>query len=344
MAVEADAEGKPAKGAGKAAEPGSEEEWAKIETRLAGILAAADLTELTTKTVRKQLETEFGCSLGSDKSKLWIKEQINAFVAKQDGEEEEEEEAEEEEPARKRRKAAPVPKKTAASVDKEKSAKLAKKAAKKAAGGAESDCEEDPRHPPLSDQMAAIVGVQRATRFRLVKLLWRYIKQHELQDPSDKRFINCDVKLQKAFGQERVSAFSMSKFLGPHLLSAEDEDDEEEEEATTAVVKGKSGSKPAAKLAAKRAPGSGGGAKAPKAYTGSAELAKFVGEETNNRFAITKAMWAYIKEHSLQSIPGDKRRIVCDATFKKLFKVDEMTAFSLAKHIATHFPAKVEKA
>jgi upstream activation factor subunit UAF30 len=338
-----EAEGKPAKSSSKL-EPASKDEWAKIETRLAAILAAADLTELTTKTVRKQLESEFDCSLGSDASKLWIKEQINAFVAQQDAEEEEEEEAEEEEEelnegGRRKRKAAPAPKKTAASISREKKAKQEKKEKKekKEASGEVSDCEEDPRHPPLSDEMAAIVGVQRATRFRLVKLLWRYIKQHDLQDPSDKRYIDCDEKLQKAFaGNARVSAFSMSKFLAPHLLSDEgDEESEEEEEA----VKGEGSTKSAAKPAAKRA-----SSKAPTGYTGSADLAEFVGEETNNRFKIVKVMWQYIKANNLQSDPSDKRRIICDATLKKLFNVDEMTAFSIAKHISTHFPPKAEKA
>lgn len=303
------AEGKASK---QEAEPISPAKWAEMEERLIAILTGADLSVLTTKAVRKQLESEFGLSLASESSKQWIKDQINAFVERQepDGEEDDEEGEEEvEAPASRKRKAAPVPKAAKAAP---------KKRASAAKDGDADDLAEDPAHPRLSDEMAAVVGVQRASRFRLVKLLWIYIKQHELQDPSDKRVILCDDKLRKIFnGQQKVTAFSMSKYLGPHILP-EDDDGE---------------AKPARKA--------GKAAKAAKlGYTGSAELAAFCGEETNNRFAIVKKLWAHIKEHNLQSDPSDKRRIINDETLRKLFGVDEMTAFSLNKHIAKHFPAK----
>ena len=82
--------------------------------------------------------------------------------------------------------------------------------------------------------------------------------------------------------------------------------------------------------------------RAPSGYRGTAELAAFCGEETNNRFAITKKVWDYIKKHQLQSDPADKRRIINDATLRKLFGVDEMTSFSLSKLLAKHFPPKTE--
>ena len=33
---------------------------------------------------------------------------------------------------------------------------------------------------------------------------------------------------------------------------------------------------------------------------------------------MTKALWAYIKEHDLQN-PNDKRQILCDAMFERIF-------------------------
>ena len=58
--------------------------------------------------------------------------------------------------------------------------------------------------------------------------------------------------------------------------------------------------------------------------------------ETNNRFTITKIVWAHIKEHGLQK-EGDKRTIICDETLKGLFQVDEFNQFQMAKLIGTHF-------
>lgn len=283
-------------------EPSGKKQWAELEKRLMDVLSGADLSSLTTKLVRKQLEGELGLSLASESSRQWIKDKINEFVEKQaeaaaddDGEEEEEEEA----PAAKKRKAAPKP-------------AAAKRKRANAGGDDDDDLVEDPAHPPLSDQMAAIVGMKRASRFRLVKLLWVYIKGRELQDPADKRVIRCDEKLRAAFGQETVTAFSMAKYLGPHILAAEGGPSKP--------------SKPAKS--------------APAVYTGSAALAAFCGEETNNRFQITKHVWDHIKAHGLQSDPADKRRIILDDKLRALFGVDEMTSFSLAKHIGAHFPKK----
>jgi upstream activation factor subunit UAF30 len=51
----------------------------------------------------------------------------------------------------------------------------------------------------------------------VVKKLWDYIKGHELQDPSDKRQILCDDKLQAVFKQDKINMFSMNKLLGSQL-------------------------------------------------------------------------------------------------------------------------------
>jgi ankyrin repeat protein len=78
--------------------------------------------------------------------------------------------------------------------------------------------EEDPRHPLISEDMAAVVGVSRANHFRLVKLLWKYIKAHDLQNPSKRTEILCDAKLQKVFKRKKVTSFGMSKLLGAHIF------------------------------------------------------------------------------------------------------------------------------
>ena len=63
----------------------------------------------------------------------------------------------------------------------------------------------------LSDPLADIIGPEQSSRPQVVKRLWDYIKLHNLQDPSDKRYILCDSKLKILFGVDRVSMFSMNK-------------------------------------------------------------------------------------------------------------------------------------
>lgn len=54
------------------------------------------------------------------------------------------------------------------------------------------------------------------TRFAVNKLLWTYIKDHQLQDPRKKSQINCDERLQTIFGKKSVGQFEMFKHLQAH--------------------------------------------------------------------------------------------------------------------------------
>lgn len=51
----------------------------------------------------------------------------------------------------------------------------------------------------LSPELTNVIGVDKCSRPQVVKLLWAYIKDHNLQNPQDKRQIECDEKLQKLF-------------------------------------------------------------------------------------------------------------------------------------------------
>jgi len=52
-------------------------------------------------------------------------------------------------------------------------------------------------------------------RHAVVKQLWVYIKGNQLQDPSNKRKILCDEKLQALFGKAVVDSFEMAKVSVP---------------------------------------------------------------------------------------------------------------------------------
>ena len=56
-----------------------------------------------------------------------------------------------------------------------------------------------------------MVGETEMARTQVVSKLWEYIKAHDLQNPSDKREILCDGKLQRVFGQSSVHVFTMNK-------------------------------------------------------------------------------------------------------------------------------------
>ena len=65
-----------------------------------------------------------------------------------------------------------------------------------------------------SEALAAVVNAEKMSRPQVVKQLWNYIRDNELQNPSDKREIICDPKLKAVFGKDKVTMFSMNKYLG----------------------------------------------------------------------------------------------------------------------------------
>lgn len=69
-----------------------------------------------------------------------------------------------------------------------------------------------------SAELAAVVGSTPLSRGDVVSKMWAYIKQHNLQDPANKREIVADDKLRPVFGGlDRVNMFDMNKHLAKHL-------------------------------------------------------------------------------------------------------------------------------
>lgn len=69
----------------------------------------------------------------------------------------------------------------------------------------------------VSDDLAAVVGRGPMPRTEVTKKLWAYIKDHDRQDPKNKRNILADDKLQKIFGKKSVNMFEMTKLVSKHL-------------------------------------------------------------------------------------------------------------------------------
>ncbi|HEY8360830.1 MAG TPA: SWIB/MDM2 domain-containing protein [Ramlibacter sp.] len=68
-----------------------------------------------------------------------------------------------------------------------------------------------------SPELAAVIGAEAVPRTEVTKRLWTYIKEHNLQNPANKRNILCDAKLKAVMGKDEVTMFEMTGLVGKHL-------------------------------------------------------------------------------------------------------------------------------
>ena len=68
-----------------------------------------------------------------------------------------------------------------------------------------------------SKELAAVVGSDPLPRGQMVSRVWDYIKQHNLQNPENRREILADDKLKPIFGKDKVTMFEMNRYLAQHL-------------------------------------------------------------------------------------------------------------------------------
>jgi len=69
----------------------------------------------------------------------------------------------------------------------------------------------------LSSELEAVVGPGPMPRSQVVKKLWEYIKEKNLQNPANKRNIFADDLLMPLFGKKEVTMFEMTKLVSPHI-------------------------------------------------------------------------------------------------------------------------------
>lgn len=93
--------------------------------------------------------------------------------------------------------------------------KAAKKTAKSAAKTTKVKTAKAQKEYSCSKELAVLIKKDSVSRTEATKLVWDYIKQHNLQDPQDKRQIIPDEKLASALGEKKP--FNMMKLAG--LLS-----------------------------------------------------------------------------------------------------------------------------
>jgi upstream activation factor subunit UAF30 len=75
---------------------------------------------------------------------------------------------------------------------------------------------------PISEGLAKFLGAEdgKVSRADAVKRIWDYIKENNLQDPTNKKMIVCDSKLQELFECDTFVGFGLTKLLSPHFLKA----------------------------------------------------------------------------------------------------------------------------
>ena len=92
-------------------------------------------------------------------------------------------------------------------------------AVRKAPSGSTEGKKPNALQKPLqpSKELAAVVGSEPLARGEVVSRVWDYIKQHDLQNPENRREILADDKLKQVFGKDKVTMFEMNRYLAQHL-------------------------------------------------------------------------------------------------------------------------------
>ncbi|KAJ8544884.1 hypothetical protein K7X08_017467 [Anisodus acutangulus] len=323
--------------------------------RLREFLSTSDLTTTTTATVRRNLEEDFGIDL-SDK-KAFIREQVDLYLESQfqendkneeeddgdgpssevksevsdEGEDAEEEEEEEEE--------SEVVVKVKRRSSKKKTVKKNENVKRKA-GGFTKVCS-------LSPQLQKFTGEVELARTEVVKRIWNYIRENNLQDPSNRRNINCDVTLRELFGVDTIDMFQMNKALAKHIWPLDSDgastitsgsvSSTAKEKSFTAKKKRRKQEEDEESDEPKRKEKrQNSGILAPLQLSDALKKFLGTGESEMPRSNVVKRIWEYIKQNDLQD-PSDKRKIICDEKLKELFHVDTFLGFGVAKLLTPHF-------
>lgn len=172
-------------------------------------------------------------------------------------------------------------------------------------------------------------------RTEIVKALWEYIRENNLQNPENKREIFLDDKMESVFQCKKFTMFTMNKYIGAHVdpFKPVDLTPKEKKPSTQKRKRGKGDPKEKKKRKAGTQP----------PYRLSKELQEVVGKDILPRPQVVKAIWVYIKEHDLQN-PDDKREILCDDKLKKIMGgKDRVTMFNMNTHVTHHLVEKLDK-
>ncbi|ORX91807.1 SWIB-domain-containing protein [Basidiobolus meristosporus CBS 931.73] len=197
---------------------------AEFEAEIKEILAQSDINTVSAKKVRTALEERHGISLKERKQEI-DKLILKCFDALQEEDVEEEELSTGTPKKRVKKSSGDESLSEVEDTPKKKPRKTPTKKRTKKADPEEKEKKPRAANPNsgfnkpylLSPLLAEIVGAEELPRPEVTKRIWQYIKERDLQDPQDKRYIACDEKLKEVFETDRVHMFTMNKLLSQHL-------------------------------------------------------------------------------------------------------------------------------
>ncbi|XP_062214430.1 upstream activation factor subunit spp27-like isoform X2 [Phragmites australis] len=327
---------------------------AELVERLREVLRSSDLNTTTTAALRRRLEEDFGADLSHKKA--FIREQVDLFLAEvaakaepEDPEEEavvpkeeepeQEEETEEGEGVEEEEEGEGEEEEGEGEGEededgdsggalKKRRLDKANNNGKRRGGGFTKLCS-------LSLALQEFVGTSELARTEVVKKLWAYIRENNLQDQNNRRKILCDERLKKIFNVNSIDMFQMNKALTKHIWPLNSEGPVSPDRSTP-KEKPQKRDRNEGKKQKGGSSGSGSGLLAPLQL--SDDLVKFIGtgESILSRSDVVKRMWGYIKENNLQD-PSDRRKIICDEKLKDLLQVESFNGFTVSKLLAPHF-------
>ena len=322
---------------------------AVLRSEIQRLLPTVDVTTTGVKAFTKVLAHDCGIRSvdlkpRADFIKQTLTDAINALPESSDSESEESDaEADDEEntTGRKRKSTAEPKKKKSSKKRKTTATTTPPKKTKKAATGLMAQKE-------ITPALAAFLGTaptEMIARTEVVKRLWAYIKDHELQTPDDRRTIRLDDKLRAVFGNkvQTFTMFTMNKYISAQLapyppvdlttLSAASLKTKQEKKRKKAEQH-KEGTKQKKPRPAGRQP----------PYRLSEALRAVVGFDILPRPQVVKLVWVYIKQHQLQD-PDNKRLIRCDPALQQVMDDQpEVSMFQMQKLLTPHLLEKLDKA
>lgn len=168
----------------------------------------------------------------------------------------------------------------------------------------------------ISDKLATFLGKGKMmSRTAIVKQMWEYIREHNLQNPSNKREIMLDKPMSTVFGCQTFTMFTMNKYIGAHIHPFKPVD-------LTSTPKTS--------------------AKKRKLKAGSASAKKKRKADILPRPQVVSKLWEYIKANNLQN-PDDKREILCDDKLRRIMKNPKISMFKMNICIGEHLLEKLDR-
>lgn len=171
----------------------------------------------------------------------------------------------------------------------------------------------------ISKDLANFLGKgAEMARTEIVKALWDYIKEHQLQNPENKREILLDAKMQAVFGCETFTMFTMNKYVAAHIHPYKPVDLTPKPKTPKTTTKRKRKGKDDTPLKKKRKPKKPG---LQPPYRLSDEMAAVVGKDILPRPQVVTKLWEYIKGNELQVRPewNDVSQFSRDFSFWHIF-------------------------